>query len=591
MKESKQTPKSPKYWPYLFILLACLLLNANTFNHGFVLDDDVVFVQNRFVQEGISGIDDILSHGYLYGFNQRNDQSYRPLVLISYAIEKSFFGGEPKSLHVFNVLFYALVVMLLYAFLKLLFKEQSHWWAFWISLLYLFHPIHTEAVANIKGRDEIFHALFTLLTLYHVLRYHDFGKKKDLILSMISFFLALMCKEMAVSLLALVPLCLYFFRDIKLKQLLLNSSYFAAVLVVYLILRSAILDSITFEEQMTVINNTLAAAPDLGSRIATNFVIFVNYLKLLVFPHPLSWDYSYPYFQIVGFSNPFVILIVLLFLLALGFSVYGLKSKNVYAFTFLFFLISFAVVSNFFILIGATLGERFLFFPSIAFCILLARLIADLDKQWFAKKRKYALPIAILIPILALYGFKTYDRNQDWESNEKLFIAGYEAIPNNSRAVSALASVYRNRGEMAQNEETQIKNLERSLELYLESIKLYTGNTDAFYNLGVVYMNLNKRDKARLAYEQVLNLNPNHTKALNNIGVIYFQQADYTTAESLFLRALNVEPDFQNAHANLGAVYHNTGDLQKARSYYERALQLNPADQNTRNNLNLLLGN
>jgi len=573
----------------LFIFLATILLNANTFQHGYVLDDDVVFVNNRFVQEGVSGIDDILSHGYLYGFNQRNDQSYRPLVLIAYAVEKTIFGNDPKALHIFNVLYYALVVMLLYAFLKLLFNSRSHWWAFWIALLFLFHPIHTEVVANIKSRDEIFHALFALLTLYHALKYHDLGRKKHLIFALGAFFLALLCKEMAVSLLGLIPLCLYFFREIKPKELLINTAFFAAVLVFYLLLRSAILDTITFDEKMTVINNSLAAAPDLYSRLATNFLIFSKYLALLVFPHPLSWDYSFPYFPIVGFDYPFVILIVALFLLALGFSIYGIKSKNVYAFSFLFFLSSFAVVSNFFILIGATLGERFLFFPSIAFCIVLVRLIADLDKQWFSRKRKYGIPLVIIIPILALYGFKTYDRNLDWKSNEALFKAGYETVPNNSRVVSAMASVYRTKGEQAQDEVNKMRYLEKARDLYLESIKLFNGNTDAFYNLGVVYMNLSKPTKARMAYEQVLDLNPTHVKALNNLGVIYFQQSNYSKAESLFLKALGKDASFQNAHANLGAVYHNTGEFEKAKRYYQSALRLNPADQNTRRNLNILL--
>ncbi len=80
------------------------LIYSNTLQHNFVLDDDVVFKQNQFAQQGIDGIPDIFSHGFLYGFNKMNNQSYRPLITTVFALEKEFFGTEAHTGHLINVL-------------------------------------------------------------------------------------------------------------------------------------------------------------------------------------------------------------------------------------------------------------------------------------------------------------------------------------------------------------------------------------------------------------------------------------------------------------------------------------------------------
>lgn len=562
---------------------------ANTFNHGFVLDDDVVFLKNRYVQSGIAGIPDIIGHGFLHGFNQKNDQSYRPVVLINYAIEKSLFGNNPKAHHRLNVLYYAILCCLVFLFLQLLFKAEGPWLSFWISLLFVLHPIHTEVVANIKGRDDILHSIFLLLSFINALRYVDGRKTNFLVLALCCYFLALLSKEIAVTFVLLLPLTLWVFRGMELGKMLKVTSYFAGAVVLYFILRNAILDTITFEEKMKVINNSLAAAPTYPDQLATTFVIFWNYVKLLFYPHPLAWDYSYPHFPIVSFSNPLVILIVSGFLSALIFGLLKLKVKNKLAYCLFFFLISFSIVSNFFVLIGSTLGERFLFLPSIAFCMFLVLGMDQLINASKAKNKSKILP-TLMVVIAVLYSFKTIDRNKDWVSNEQLFISGAAATPNNSRAISALGTVYRERGERSTNQQEQLRNYQAAIQYYSKSIELYPQNMDSHYNLGVVYMNSNQLENAKVAFSNAIQIEPNYMNALNNLGVIYFNEQNYSAAEQYFLKCLQLNASFQNAHANLGAVYHNLGDRQKAEQYYRSALQLNANDQNTRANLNKLVG-
>src|ERR1039457_4932757 len=102
-----------------FIVFAfAFLLYANTLNHGYVLDDDVVYLKNKDVQAGISGIPSILHHSFIYGFTGHNDQSYRPVVLVIYAVEKQFFGNNPHTGHFINILLFALSCVLLFRLMK-----------------------------------------------------------------------------------------------------------------------------------------------------------------------------------------------------------------------------------------------------------------------------------------------------------------------------------------------------------------------------------------------------------------------------------------------------------------------------------------
>lgn len=578
---------------YLIPMALVFLIYGNALNHGFVLDDEVVFTKNQFVQQGFSGIPDIFSHGFLFGFNQKNDQSYRPIVLLNFAIEKQLFGNNPKIHHFFNILFYGIACSLLLKLLLLLFQTNRKELVWVITILFLVHPIHTEVVANIKGRDEIIHLIFYLTSLIYLFHYFDQQNKRHLYLSCLMLFFAALSKEMAITALAVFPLCIYAFREVKPGHLFKIGSYLLIPLLLYFSIRVAILDTTTFGEPMSLINNTIAGAESIGSRVATSLFIFIYYLKLFLWPHPLSWDYSYPFFQIREMTEPTIIFLGILVLASFITSVYFLvKNKSRIAFGFLFFIFSFSVVSNFFILIGSTLGERFLFLPSIGLIISLAFIVKLLLQELnFSTQIKSRAFIGIFAIIILTSSIKTIDRNKDWESNKALFSAGINATPNSSRAVSAYASTFREVAESNPNPQLRLNNFQEAIKWYRKSIDLYPDVADTWYNLGVCYMGLNQNNLALEAFEKSLDIDSNGMNALNNVGVIYFKRKDYIKAESYFKRCLAINSNFSSAYANLGAVYHNLGELNRARENYQKALALNPNDANTKNNLNRLLNN
>lgn len=606
-RPTSQTSSSKKErYISIFVFVFAFLLNANTLNHGYVLDDDVVYLKNKDVQAGFSGIKSILNHSFIYGFTGHNDQSYRPIVSILFAIEKQFFGNNPHTGHFINVLLFALSCVLLFRLMQKL-KPPSYppeggkivraapslregWGGllpFITALLFAAHPIHTEAVANIKGRDDILNFIFLELSLIFILKYIDEKAKKSrssespsfggyFVFSVLFFFLSLLCKEVAVTFLAILPLTVYFFRDVLLKKIGLVAVPFITAFGVYMLIRSSVLETVTFAEKMKVVNNALAAATTESDRIATAIFILGKYILLLFFPHPLSWDYSFNQIPIVSFSDIKVIITLVVFA-ALGiYSLMNLKKKNVFAYCILFFFITMSVVSNIFIMIGATMGERFLFTPSIAFCMAVPFLLNRFGKNSL---------MGITGIILVLFSFKTFLRNKDWKDNFSLFASGVEATPNSSRAESALGSSYREMGEKETDLNKRAALFQKAIQHYNKAIEILPDNTEALYNAGVSYYGTGDKENALKVYEQTLTISPEYTNAANNAGVIYFERKDYGNAKKYFEHALKYDLNNSDALGNLGAIHHNLGNLKEAIEYYKKSLAINPTNQNVQSNL------
>lgn len=199
----------PKWHPLVIFFLS-FLLYANTLGHDFTQDDPLVITSNSFTTQGLEGISGILSKDTFYGFfgEAGKDQlvaggRYRPFSLIMFAFEYELFGANPFVGHLMNVVLYGLLGVLIYYLLISLFRnvispERILFFAFFTSLIYIFHPVHTEAVANIKGRDEIMTMLLSASAWLILLKP---GKKWfHFLLSGLIFFMAMMSKENAITL-------------------------------------------------------------------------------------------------------------------------------------------------------------------------------------------------------------------------------------------------------------------------------------------------------------------------------------------------------------------------------------------------------
>ncbi len=212
-------PSGERFYVLLIFAFSFLLYFNSVFN-DYNMDDELVTQHHRLTSKGISAIPEIFSSPY-YEDKAGYKYEYRPIVLVSFAIENSVFGERAGVSHFINVLWYALLCVLLFSVLRMLLKKYSIIFPFLITMLFAAHPVHTEVVASIKNRDEIFSLLFGLLCLRFAF---SFSQKKNLLhlpVMLFFFLLGVLSKTTAITFVLLIPLALVLLTEISLPSLLL----------------------------------------------------------------------------------------------------------------------------------------------------------------------------------------------------------------------------------------------------------------------------------------------------------------------------------------------------------------------------------
>jgi hypothetical protein len=270
------------------------MLYLLTLGHGFVLDDNLVITRNVHVQEGLAGIPKILSTNYAHGHQGVgfNDGLYRPLSLVTFAMEKAFFGLSPAISHFLQALLYGLLILALMAWLNSLFPNSS--WVWWSLLLFAAHPIHTEVVANLKSRDEILALLFFALSAWHYNTWLLNSKLINGLACLLFLTLALFSKESAITFLALFPLMLWY-QNGGLKKHWFQLLWLFIPAIIFLGIRFIVLSNAgTVDSGVTgILQNTLSTTDSINERLGTAASIQWFYLQKLFVPINLSSDYSY----------------------------------------------------------------------------------------------------------------------------------------------------------------------------------------------------------------------------------------------------------------------------------------------------------
>ncbi|HXC05971.1 MAG TPA: hypothetical protein VNZ86_14515 [Bacteroidia bacterium] len=568
----------------LLVLLVVLTgLNGNTLWNQYAYDDQVVLTGNVLVAKGIKGIPELLHTEYFSGFSGKTEllsgARYRPVSLIVFALERELFGLHPVVSHLLNILFLGLIISLLFNLLqKHLFRKQNGYLAFLTCLIFVLHPIHTEIVANVKGRDELITFSCILASLLSFCRYVECKRVFSLLVSLCWFMLALLCKETALTFVAVIPLLVYFFYGYPIRMALLSSLPYVFVFVAYLGLRYL---AVGFENYVV---SDIGNAPYLFATgqeaFATKIDVILKYMQLLIFPHPLAYDYGYNKIPYVGLSSFSFVLASLVIGGVVFAGIYLSKRRSLIAFSILYFFITLSVGTNLVFDMGAPLAERMLFQPSLAWSIVLAVLFLKVLPRY---KRVGTL---VLISVLVLYSVKTIARNADWKSSETLFLADLPAAPNSLRVNQNAARVYLNKALQLEDGAMKKHCFQKAISCEGKSLHLAPDNQAARQELESAYLDLiacycnaeeflkdNKSCKiicrdtsfrlyladllykagngfqdqheiswALDCYRKAVDFNPHHGSAWYNLSGMYFLQRDSVRGNAAWNRVKELVP-------------------------------------------------
>ncbi len=195
--------------PYRKVILFSLglLMFLNTLPNGYNVDDTLVTVDHQLTSKGFKAIPEIFSSPY-YEDDMGYRYEYRPVALTSFAIEHQLMGESPKTSHLINALLFALTSMLVGSLAAML--SPAGWTLFPLlaGLLFAVHPMHVEAVASIKNRDEMLALLFALGSFHQAIRFSKGGGAVLIISTSLLMLLSLLSKTSAIPLVLVIPVAL-----------------------------------------------------------------------------------------------------------------------------------------------------------------------------------------------------------------------------------------------------------------------------------------------------------------------------------------------------------------------------------------------
>ncbi|MEA3444225.1 MAG: tetratricopeptide repeat protein [Bacteroidota bacterium] len=588
IKPSDIKQKAEMRFAYGIIIIMAFILYGQTMWYNYALDDSIVIKKNEFTKQGVAGIDDILSNDTFVGFFGKKKNlvaggRYRPLSVVTFAIEYQMFGLRPGFSHFVNIILYALIGIILFKILSyLLAKFKAIKWYFSIpfvtTLLFMAHPVHTEVVANIKGRDEIMTLLGSLIALWYSLKYLDNKQIKYLVYSFIAFFLAFLSKENTITFLAIIPLAIYFFTDHKLKDNLITFIPLAVATIIFLAIRQAILGNFSAPVAKELMNNPFLNATE-GEKFATIFYTLWMYLKLLFVPHPLTYDYYPKQIPIIGWGDIRAWGSLLIYI-ALGiYAIFGLIKKSLLSFGIIFYIATLSVVSNLVFPVGTFMNERFIFISSVGFCLIIAWLLVEKLPLLIKNQKSFTnILTGILVTIMLLYSVKSISRNRAWADDYTLFTTDAYTSTKSAKGNAAVAALYREQAEAAKLPAEKEKYWKLAIKHFSRSVEVYPNYFDVHLDLAVSHFKHNQNMvEAEKHLISAFKINSTNPKVMQFSNAIYNELKKPKTKLGFFQKINDLKPDNYQVLYTIGSIYgKDLQNLPRAIEYFEKAIKKNP---------------
>ncbi len=572
----------------IIIAITAFLLYAQSIFYDYNLDDSIVIQANKVVQQGVAGIPILIKTDRLFGLEEQalRTPEYRPASLVMFAIEWQLSPNNPLIGHLMNVLLYALTCWLLYQLLCKLFRHNTLLFPFVCALLYTLHPIHTEVVDNIKSRDELLCFLFGIIAVHLFLKEMNKPNVFIYLFAAVCYFISLASKETGISFLIIIPMVLFVFSKADARRILSVSLILVITTTMFLFIRYEVLESVPITN-FNLNNNSLSIAPDFISREATAFYVLLRYVMLLIFPHPLCYDYSFNQIQNVNFGNPFALVSILVYICVGVYAAFKIRQREVAAFAILFYLLTIIPIANVFLLIGSSMSERFLYMPSLGYCMLLTLLLMKLTKPKMELQnartiREFIAQNSILFTVVfiigGLYSMKTITRNSDWKNSISLNGHDVEISTNSARThflwgISLLTEMV----PKEQNISLKKDLLNHAVKEFKTTLSIFPNYTEAHLNLADAFMKLKNYSEAIKEFEITRKMQPKPNPVIiTNLAYMYSETGQFEEAIGLADELIREHPELEEGYGDKGAVYFKIGDYEAAIPCFKKVLELHP---------------
>ena len=571
---------------FAFLLIG-VAIYSNTLHSPFVFDDGPSITRNPTIKnlENFFGN----STGY-------DKYPTRFIGYLTFALNYAVGAFDPFGYHILNLTIHIINSLLVYSFVLITFrtpfmkKSSSEATAREVSLisgmLFLVHPVQTEAVTFIVQRLTSLATTFYLLSLIFYIKsriqYISRSNNSEnkfllyLVFSLIFCLIAMKTKEISFTLPFIILIFECFFFD---GPFMRRACFLLPFLLSLLVIPLSLIDvRAPVGKVLSDIGTATRLQTDVsrGEYFLTQLSVIVTYIRLLILPINQNLDYDYPIYRSLFDSRILFCAGFLLFLFGIALWFYFRSARplsasfRVVSFGIFWFFVTLSIESSLVPIVDIIFEHR-IYLPAIGAFISLSVAASVISRKW--NNKAWTL---VLILIMATFSVATYNRNMIWRDDLLLWSDNVKKSPGKGRPHYNLGNSYYLRGMT-----------NKAIQEFQEAIQVDSGYADAYLNLGVAYASIGEEEKAIASLRKAVELKPGDSESHYNLGLLYSNKGLSHLAIEQYQKAVSLNSASVNARNNLGIALAESGRIDEAIDQFQQGLRLFPEDEELRKNFEM----
>lgn len=505
----------------LLVILTCIVYSGTLLLGYTRLDDSIFIVENAAFNENFGNIVTAFQRGL---FHPTNDAYYRPLFLVDFIIESRLFGTNPAGYHFTNLLLHLGSVVLLYFFLKKI--NIPAYDALLLSLLFSVHPVLTQAVAWIPGRNDMLLMILFLSTFIVTLNYGHHPSAGRLISASLLYLMAMFTKETAIIIPVIIAGFMLLHMKYSWKKTLPPFGAFMVMTGIWYLVRS----KATLSPGQVTLEGMISAG-------ISRLEVIVQYIGKIFLPVNLA---VFPEAKDISLVWGFLSLILLTVLIILSKSYIRLIIYLGIVW-FLAFLLPVLIVPK---SLNDQVFEHRLYLPIVGILLVISQVIP------FAGKSDNRLKTIIAGVIVVIFSIQSMVRTAYFRDPLTFWTHAVAGSPNSAYAHMLLG--------------TKVENEEERLRLFRKAYAIDPDQKNLKYYLGKVLMDKEVTDSAIYFIRLEVATNP-QPDSYFTLAQLWFKKNQLDSAGIYLQKVIGLAPLHPEANHNLAVLYYQTGRLEKAR--------------------------
>lgn len=593
---ASQSAQSPaRAWLCVLLLIgAGALAYGNSLSGPFIVDDGMAIVGNAHIRQ-------LWPLSRALSTERESPVAGRPFVSLSFAINYAIGGLDVGGYHVVNVALHVVCAVLLFGVIRRTlarlpggYAERSTPLALVTALLWLVHPLNSEAVDYLTQRTELMMGVCYLLTFYAAIRARDSSRSTPwVVLAIVACGLGMACKESMVTAPVMVWLYDRAFHDAASRPRWGLWGGLAATWVVLAMLNWS---------GPRIHSAGWSAGVGVWTYLLNQVGMIVRYLRLAVWPTDLVLTYGYPQTLTLGAVLPAALLVVAL----LGMSVVSLQAAPRLGFLAAWFFVTLAPTSSVIPIATEVGAERRMYLPLMAFLLLVVLAFDWLAHHLPSVKHRHAPVVraaawaVIVAAVATASGLATRSRNREyqtglamartvlsrWPTSYAHFLLGTElvaagehqaaidelrqAVPSLPRAHYALAT------QLIAT--SQWDDALDHLQAFVREEPWLLEVPAARNQIGRILVRRGELDAAADQFRLVLQMDPTFSEAHRHLADVFAARAEFPDAIREYQQYIVDHPQDSDALMGLGVAFQKAGRSTEALAALRRALAADPSN-------------